>query len=331
MQLLQSQNSSKWHQEIKQYGPYPIPSRIDYLKHIKTWDSAPIPENEDNPYVDAFWKWWPEIYPKLKVFRITGGEPLLSKHTTRALEWLLDHPQPNLELAVNSNLSVPDELYTRFLDLVSKLVERGCIKNFQLHTSADAHGQRADYIRNGMDYDAWLANVRRFLETIPDQQLGIMCAFNALSITSFSRFYADLIELRKAYPGTGSGGRLFIDLPYLRDPNYQSVMVLPEEYGQHLDDILAEIKRNSDADNLELVKLGRIRALMRTPLPEKQLASARADFYRFFSEHDRRRGTDFLKTFPEMADFWETCRDLAELSFWQSPVGSRLLKTFVRV
>jgi hypothetical protein len=33
----------------------------------------------------------------------------------------------------------------------------------------------------------------------------------------------------------------------------------------------------------------------------------RADFYRFFSEHDRRRGTDFLKTFPEMRAWWDQC------------------------
>jgi hypothetical protein len=33
-----------------------------------------------------------------------------------------------------------------------------------------------------------------------------------------------------------------------------------------------------------------------------------ADFYRFFAEHDRRRNTDFLKTFPEMAQWWAECK-----------------------
>jgi hypothetical protein len=37
----------------------------------------------------------------------------------------------------------------------------------------------------------------------------------------------------------------------------------------------------------------------------------KADFYRFFNEHDRRRGTDFLKTFPEMKDWWEECKYLS--------------------
>jgi len=43
-------------------------------------------------------------------------------------------------------------------------------------------------------------------------------------------------------------------------------------------------------------------------------SAARADFYRFFSEHDRRRGTDFLRTFPNMRQWWEECKSLARTS-----------------
>ena len=39
----------------------------------------------------------------------------------------------------------------------------------------------------------------------------------------------------------------------------------------------------------------------------KILAQRKADFYRFFSEHDRRRGTDFNLVFPEMRSFWQEC------------------------
>jgi len=46
---------------------------------------------------------------------------------------------------------------------------------------------------------------------------------------------------------------------------------------------------------------------MRSGLEQKH-SQDRADFYRFFSEHDRRRGTDFLTTFPEMRTWWDECR-----------------------
>jgi hypothetical protein len=317
-------DSSKWYDEISQYGPYPTTTTRINLR--------PVPRLVREAYIDAFWKWWPELYPALKIFRVTGGEPLLSKDTFRVLEWIIDHPQPNLQLAINSNLFVPNEVYGRFLDLTSTIVQRGCVKNFTLLTSVDAHGERANYIRNGLDYSMWLANVRRYFETVPDQRLVIMSAFNALSITSFSRLYDDVIELRKAYPdkspGADPAGRIEIDMPYLRYPEYQSIMVLPSEYADLVDDILAKVKDTPEATNLEVLKLTRIRSLMQTPWPEKKLRSARADFYRFFAEHDRRRGTNFLETFPEMADFWETCRDLAEPNFWQSPARNLWLKAF---
>jgi hypothetical protein len=34
----------------------------------------------------------------------------------------------------------------------------------------------------------------------------------------------------------------------------------------------------------------------------------KADFYRFFNEHDHRRGTNFLKAFPEMSQWWAECQ-----------------------
>ena len=37
-------------------------------------------QTEHNPYVEAFWRWWPDLYRDLHTFRITGGEPLLSKN-----------------------------------------------------------------------------------------------------------------------------------------------------------------------------------------------------------------------------------------------------------
>jgi hypothetical protein len=307
--------SSKWSEEVKQHGPYPTSGRFNNLEHLLAKNQMPIAERDNNPYVDAFWAWWPELYPKLKVFRITGGEPLLSKHTMRVLAWILEHPHPDLQLSVNSNLGVPEPLYAEFLDMVGKIVERGCVKTFEFYTSVDAYGHRAEYIRNGLDYRKWLSNVRRFFEVVPNQHLVVMCAFNALSVTSFLRLYGDLLELRRANPdsrpGASPGGRIRLDLPYLRHPEHQSVIILPPAYGERMDDIIAEVQAEPEALKMEIVQLARIRSLMRTPWPEPKLGVARTDFFRFFAEHDRRRGTNFLATFPEMTGFWRMCSELA--------------------
>ena len=56
----------------------------------------------------------------------------------------------------------------------------------------------------------------------------------------------------------------------------------------------------------EIARLDRDIAWMRST-PEN-VDTIRADFYRFFSEHDTRRNTDFLSVFPEMREWWELCR-----------------------
>jgi hypothetical protein len=56
----------------------------------------------------------------------------------------------------------------------------------------------------------------------------------------------------------------------------------------------------------EIARLDRDIAWMRSAQTQNN-STAKADFYRFFAEHDRRRGTDFLKTFPEMRSWWAEC------------------------
>ena len=44
-------------------------------------------------------------------------------------------------------------------------------------------------------------------------------------------------------------------------------------------------------------------------MDKDELLKARANFYKFFTQHDVRRDTDFLATFPEMEDWWAICKE----------------------
>ena len=65
----------------------------------------------------------------------------------------------------------------------------------------------------------------------------------------------------------------------------------------------------------EVARLDRDIAWMRDgqKLDPEYINKNKADFYRFFNEHDRRRGTDFLKTFPKMSTWWEECKYRASI------------------
>jgi hypothetical protein len=48
-------------------------------------------------------------------------------------------------------------------------------------------------------------------------------------------------------------------------------------------------------------------------MDKDELLKARANFYKFFTQHDERRDTDFLSTFPEMEDWWNICKEAEAL------------------
>jgi organic radical activating enzyme len=302
------QISSKWMEEVTEFGGYATSMRYNDISHVIEQDKMPIPNNEENPYVDAFWKWWPEIYPTLHTFRITGGEPLLTKNTFRVLDYIIANPNPELELCINSNMVVPEKLFNLFLEKVKIIQDNKFVKRFVLYTSAEAYGPKAEYIRNGLDYDVWIENCNRYLEVIHSGDFSVMSTYNALSVTSYTEFLKDILLLKLKHHNTKRN--ISIDIPYLNHPEWMSVRILPQEFKSY---ILKQVQfmRDNHCNGLgfqewEVSKLERIQYL----LEEDQNKVLQKDFWIFFSEHDRRRNTDFLATFPELTNFYNYCKDL---------------------
>ena len=320
--------SSKWMEEVQQHGDFKLWSfgynNVEYLKQI---DKMPIPEREDNPYVDAFWAWWPELIKSLKVFRITGGEPLLSKHTYRVLDYLITNPQPELELDINSNLCIPDELFSKFVDRMKIIQDNKCVKSFKLYTSCEAHGKKAEYIRTGMDYDKWLSNCHKVLSEIKDSKLTIMSTYNLLSVSSFTDFLKDVQVLKDTYTVQPERPHpVSIDIPYLRWPHFLAAWILPHEMMQHVEDSVTYMYRNMQQTNwlplcgksffdYEISRMKRIYYVLRDSAEKHDyalIAKSKCDFYLYVNEHDRRRGTNFLETFPEYAGLYNECKAFYE-------------------
>lgn len=313
--------SSKWMEEIKQHGAYPTSTNYNNLQNIADQNKMPILEKEVNPYVEAFWKWWPDLYKDLRVVRVTGGEPLLTKNTFKVLDYIIEHPKADLELNINSNLCVPDDLVDKFIEKLKRIQGEGMVKEFVLYTSAEAHGKRAEYIRHGLDYNKWYDNCNRILSEIPNSRLSLMSTYNALSVTSFIPFLNDILKLRSTYnTGANRQNPVGIDIPYLRWPRHQSIFILTPDYLKHLEDQVTHMYLNKEQaywpplcghgfyEN-EINKMERLYYVAKDdPRNMEEINQNRKDFVLFVDEHDRRRGTNFLQTFPEMEEFYKRCK-----------------------
>jgi organic radical activating enzyme len=248
--------SSKWAEEINKSGPYKLDKMLfnggkDVVTQVKN--------KEDNPYTEAFWKWFPTAQQHMHTFRITGGEPLLSKHTFTVIEYLIANPNPDLEFAINTNAGVPDKVWKRFVDLIKKLEDNKAVKRFTLYSSAEATGKQTEYIRDGMDWNQFVNNIEYFLNNTIDTRVTFMSAFNLLSAPTFKNFLEYVLKLKKQYntcdiqywikdetivnlekfnsistlretpPTKKSFARIGIDTPYVRSPEFLDARILTKQ------------------------------------------------------------------------------------------------------
>jgi organic radical activating enzyme len=344
--------STAWEEEIKQHGPFKVKDKDgNIVDHNNTaYLNMPLKvKQDDNPYLNAFWKWWPQLYKKLEVFRITGGEPLMDSNFFKVLDYIYKHPNTWLEVSVTSNFCPPKpELMDRFITKLKKLEEiqiwndperfnpgagnhwyvNMAVKNFAVFVSLDSVGNQAEYIRDGLDFNVLKKNVDTLLAETNNTTLTFINTFNVLSIPKFKDYLTYILELRQAYSREAQGikyipindpytkhpdhaihprQRVWFDIPLLRSPEWQSIQVLPPELDYYLEDAVAFMKDNVNVDNFAGFYDFEIEKAERNLVFLKQRptnATNKENFIEFFKQHDLRRGTDFLKIFPEFKDYF---------------------------
>ena len=301
--------SSKWLEEIKQWGPYPTTQSNHNLEWLKKVGRYPYKHSDNNPYVNAFWKWFPDILPTLKVFRITGGEPLMSKDIWKIFDYLRNNPQPSLELAINSNLCVETKLFDRFIEEIQTL--DNCVKKIDIYTSLESVGEQAEYVRFGLKFDQWCSNVKTILSKTTHDVL-IMTTVNALSVSTMVDFLELIMEFRREFNTSFEKNRIPISVNYLRWPPYLDARILPKDMKLILADNIYNKAENCTKyfsqdkyARIYLEELDQIKRFCDYLLQEEDYTQQRTDFVDFIREYDKRRSTNFIKTFPEISKLLE--------------------------
>ena len=314
------QFSSSWDDEVGRFGGYPTSTVHNDPSHF-SGRRRPIPVREHNPYVDAFWAWWPSLYPKLKHFRMTGGEPLMDKNTYKVFDYVLAMPNPELHIDVTSNFSVDEKLWEKYLDYTQRLCKTN-IEHFMQYVSLDSGNPgQAKYIRHGLDFWRVIRRTEEFLSKVPERNsLTFIVTMSNLNILGLRKLLEHILDLRDMHSHTYQ--RVWFDTPILRQPTWQSLQIMPAVYARRLQDVVDWMSTNMETEkrpfrgfkDYEVQRLQRVVDWMKegSKLDPDYVIMQRADFYRFFNEHDKRRKTDFVNTFPEMREFWSECKYYAQ-------------------
>ena len=300
------QASTLWMAEIKKHGNYDLTYNqygIDFLENGTYYGP-----NDENPYIEAFWKWWPSLRKDLHTLRITGGEPLMNPGVMQFLDILEKEPAPQLHLSINSNLGASFNKVDRMYDRVQSLLDQGKIRRFTLFTSLEGWGPQAEYMRTGLKSEHW---ERNYLEALKrGWEANIMCTFNILCVATFTNFLEKIVEWRSTY-----GNLVKFDTPYLKEPPHWMINILTPDFLPKMDALLQYIEdRPNVFHSIEYEKMKRVRNYMHDHVvDEEKIRAGRRDFYSFFTENDRRLvGLGLLEVFPEYKDFYYLCKEVYE-------------------
>jgi organic radical activating enzyme len=297
--------SSTWVRDIQRNGAYEhlVSDGRNHFTHAH--DSSQLYRfGETNPYVEAFFTWWEtDLHRTLQELRITGGEPLMSGDTWKLLDWFkTNQGRSTTRLAINSNLGADVDLDRLLSSIEGTEVD--------IYTSNESTGAQAEYIRDGLDYTAWLANVERLLDSPRIRAVHCMATINALCLTGLPDLLTQLVDLKRTY----GRERVSFTLNILRFPSFQSPLVLPDHLRRTFELNLTEWLRNHVRNPLlhehELNHLRRLidyLDIVKTPHSDAfERPKLHNDVKQFFTQYDQRRGKNFTETFPLLADWYAT-------------------------
>lgn len=295
--------STKWASDIKRSGPYSNlkdSHSFNYSSHHD--DQFPYEDSPVNPYILAFWKWWPKLSQSLQELRVTGGEPMLSQDFWELLRFIKQSGRKDMRFAVNTNLGLSEKYIDRLIE------ESKHINDFHLYTSCEAVGEQAEYIRDGLDYDQYLKNIEKIIERGNFKSINIMMTINALCLFSLTEFFDQILEWKQKY----KANLPTFTLNMLRFPSYMSVLTLPdhikESMKHKLNNWYLKNKNNTlllahEKDGIERL-VSYLHKAQRAHDQATDRETAQRDFKVFFEQYNNRRGKSISDIFPEEFSQW---------------------------
>lgn len=292
--------SSSWAKDIQRNGSYQnlIGDHGKAFQQDGEW-TEPYKYEKENPYVKAFWDWWPELSQSLMELRVTGGEPLLSPDLWKLLERVKSEKRDDLRIAINSNLGVADRD-------IQKLIQASHeIKNLDLYTSCEAFGEQAEYIRDGLNFQKFQKNLEKVAQEGKFRRIYMMMTINSLCLFSLTDLLDQMLVWKEKFGDQSPAWSVNI----LRFPDFMSPLALPKKIKQErrekLEDWLNSNKDHSHIQQSEIDSIQRLIDYLETSQelsrPEESLWS---DLKSFYQQYDQRRDKRISEVFPPSFVKW---------------------------
>jgi hypothetical protein len=275
--------SSLWDAENKQHGTF---SR----NGIMISDGfRKDPNIEDNK--QRLFDWMEKHAHNLTNFNILGGEPLFQADFDRCLDFFAQHPAPDLDLQIFSNLNATERRVESMIQKIRRLIEQDHIRQFTVTASLDCWGAEAEYARFPLDLAIWQRNFERLLAE-PWIKLIVGSTITPLTVKTLPDLVAKINQWRETRPvyhyfnSVNSASYLYIDIlgDVFREDFQRALDLMPEHTleQQQTKQYLKGIALQSCSGSFNLQEAVKLRT--------------------FLDELDRRRHTNWRQYYPWLAE-----------------------------
>ena len=273
--------STTWARDIKTHGGYKNIGSNGYDHYGHSHDDANRYTDDNNPYIKAF------------------GEPLMSKHTWTLLDLMANEKSNVTYFAINTNLQSKPELINKLIEKANK------IDSIHIYSSNESTGAQAEYIRDGLNWEQWQKNFTKISQSKVFSSMHSMCTINAIVLEGLVKYLDWCMAIKKQ---SNSKDGVTYTLNILRFPNFQSVLILPQEIrNKFAKDLYTWLDKNKTKDLLHLMEIEHTERLIEYLQNEKNTLNNRKElipyFKNYYTQYDIRRKKDFYKTFPIIGEW----------------------------
>ncbi len=270
--------------------------------------------DEVEQFQELFWRWYENHFFELEGLCIIGGEPLASPIFFKTLDRICEIHSKNKDrighpqfLSITSNLNTRPETFRRFLELVGRLKNHF---NLSINASCEAVGERAEFIREGLDWKRFHENalaltgfIRETLNAGHSRRIdfAIHAAQNALSISSLPA----LVRWAKSLEDASKTAVNLIQNIVSYPPHLSAQAILPTNYARYCDEAIRAISEHQESYlYMEGSRWGdygnfleRIASGLRGREPDEK---ALLEFRNWHASLDSRRKQKFAELFPDL-------------------------------
>lgn len=273
------------------------------LKEIMSWnnngkvDGATYDWHKDNP---IFWQQLYDQIPHMQQLYFAGGEStIIEEHYELLEECIRRGHAHNIELRYNSNgIELPERLFSLWAKF----------KRVRFHFSIDSIGEMNSYIRYPSNWSVIEKNLRLLDNTDSKIEVTIACAVQMLNMFYIPDFIKWKLaqNYKKINPWPLGAG--LINYHFVYHPANLNVKVFPKWFKDRIrakyEDFYGWLKQNYRSDNDFLDNpygIQRLEGMLKF-MESEDWSNRMPQFQEYITHMDQIRGTNFTKTFPEMAE-----------------------------